>query len=279
MEGLSSRLKAVICHSQALLKRLQEYERLAENPVDNAFARGRVLAAIAAADFPDSELRSELGRWLTGERSAVEKDQEEFRYRFGTQFAESLTGFGLKARGQLPVLRVGMFSVRLDLSAGSAALFWGPEVELLKAGVALLPVGLAETIDRWTRDLKAKATEPARMRKSLYEAYRRSCVLLGVEEGSRVLVADALAELVMMLQPKSFRQDPARARFVEYPRVRFSYDLYCLRSAAHDETAPARLRLHVANFDATTEKSKAIWVPDNQDGDGTYYSYISFGGQ
>jgi len=268
-------LKAVVSHSQSLLKRLKEYERLCENPVDSAFSRSRSLAAFDASvqEFPDSELKSELGRWLVEERAQVAKDQEEFRYQFGTRFASALAEQGLKAKGQMPVLRVGMFSVRLDLAAGKASVFWGPEVELLKSGLPLRPSELAETLSRWTSDLKAKATEPEKMRKSLRDAYRRACGALGVEEGSRILLADALAELVMLLQPKGFRQDPARARFVEYPRVRFSYDLFRLRAE------PGAMRLHVANFDATLEKSGAIWVPDNEEGEGTCYSYVSFGGQ
>ena len=38
----------------------------------------------------------------------------------------------------------------------------------------------------------------------------------------------------------------------------------------------SQLQLSVATFDSTTEKSKSIWVPDNEAGTGTYYSYVSF---
>jgi hypothetical protein len=80
----------------------------------------------------------------------------------------------------------------------------------------------------------------------------------------------------MLQQPPGFRLNPTQEKFVEYPRIRFSYDLFRLRQAGQFQAGEDRLKLHVANFDATTEKAKALWVPDNEAGDGTHYSYVSF---
>jgi hypothetical protein len=92
-----------------------------------------------------------------------------------------------------------------------------------------------------------------------------------------VFLLDLLSELVLLMQPESFRLNPAQEKFVEYPRVRFSYDLFRLKQAGAFTVGDVQLKLHVANFDATTEKAKALWVPDSEEGDGTHYSYISFG--
>jgi len=110
----------------------------------------------------------------------------------------------------------------------------------------------------------------------LQAAYRRLCGLGGLNEGTRVFLLDLLSELVLLMQPESFRLNPAQEKFVEYPRVRFSYDLFRLKQAGAFAVDGMQLKLHVANFDATTEKAKALWVPDSEEGDGTHYSYISF---
>ncbi len=182
----------------------------------------------------------------------------------------------MAVRGQLPLLRVGLFTVRADFEAGRATIFWGPEVEKLKSGLSLAPAGLAATLRKWNERLKQKSVEPAKLGQRLHAAYRRYCGLGGLPDGTRVFLLDLLSELVLLMQPESFRLNPAQEKFVEYPRVRFSYDLFRLKQAGAFIVGDAQLKLHVANFDATTEKAKALWVPNSEDGEGTHYSYISF---
>jgi hypothetical protein len=187
-----------------------------------------------------------------------------------------LEGSGMSVRGQLPVLRVGLYTLRVDFDAGSATAYWGPEIEKLRSGMRLEPAELARTLWKWDESLKAKATAPERLLRSLRAAYRRNLAVHGLAEGTRVFLLDLLGELVLLLQPESFRLNPSQEKFVEYPRVRFSYDLYRLRQSGSFAVGHAHMKLHVANFDATTEKAKALWVPDNESGEGTHYSYVSF---
>ncbi|MFO7675821.1 MAG: hypothetical protein R6X12_05860, partial [bacterium] len=84
---------------------------------------------------------------------------------------------------------------------------------------------------------------------------------------------ELLSELILLIQPEAFRADPVRRRFLEYPRVQFSHDLYRLRQSPPGGEAP---RLHVAAFDSTTSRAKALWVPDNDQGEGTNYSHLSY---
>ncbi|UCG41826.1 MAG: hypothetical protein JSU73_08015 [candidate division WOR-3 bacterium] len=280
MEGLLARLRDVAASSQKLQKRLTAYRELLDRPVDNAFARERELAAIGrmVEGFPDAEVKNELAAWLESESRSVAEHRDEFRFRFGTALNASLKQAGLDAHGQLPSLRVGLFTVRVDFDSGKATVFWGPEVEKLKTGLPLSPEGLSRALKAWTEDLKSKSIPPDKFRKMLVQAYQRVVVIKGLGAGARVPLTEVSAELVMMMQPASFRADPSKSRFVEYPRVRFSYDLYRLRSAATADRA-VKLRLHVATFDATTRKTTAIWVPDNLEGEGTYYAYLSVGGE
>jgi len=226
--------------------------------------------------FPDSEVRQKLAEWCRSESAAIEQSRAEFRFEFGRQLLAGLEGSGLTVRGQLPLLRVGLFTVRADFEAGSATVFWGPEIERLKSGLKLAPAELATTLRKWNERLKQKSVEPAKLATRLQAAYRRFCAIGGLNEGTRVFLLDLLSELVLMMQPESFRLNPAQEKFVEYPRVRFSYDLFRLKQAGAFAVGDAQLKLHVANFDATTEKAKALWVPDSEEGDGTHYSYISF---
>lgn len=279
MEGLIGILRDTALRFQKVAKILSAYERFLAEPVKNANERERTLDELEklVAGFPEGELKGRMTKWLKEERGKVVQAKEEFRFEFGRQLLTSLDGSGMKVQGQLPVLRVGLFSFRVDFSSGKATIFWGPEIERLKSGVKLEPTGLAKLLRAYQESLEKKAMkEPMEFLARLWNGYQRLCILRGLPEGERVFLIDLLEELVLMMQPEGFKINPVRERFVEYPRIRFSYDLYLLKRSGVRSVAQRQVRFSVANFDATTEKSKALWVPDNEEGDGTYYSYISF---
>ena len=278
MEKLLARLKNSAVLSQRIAKRLVAYHGLLSEPVSNAFRREKALNEIKRLmqALPDTELHRMVEEWCSKEQTLVAQGKEEFRFRFGTNMANGLNAAGLKVKGQLPVLRVGMFSLRVDFASGTAIVFWGPEVERLKGGVSLAPDELVKILVSWTKNLGKRASDPVKLKSQLFDAYHRILVLNGLEPGTRIPLLDILAELVLLIQPRSFRVNPARAKFVEYPRVRFSYDLYRLKTSGEPMKGKEQLRLHVATFDATTQKTRALWVPNNEEGEGTYYSYISF---
>ncbi len=278
MEELFLLLTRLATNSQKLLQRLAGYRKLLAEPVNNAYYREKELVVLAnlITEFPEAEVRSILTKWLEEERMRVEKDKEEFRFGFGQRLATGLEQSNLRLRGQLPVLRVGMFSLRLDFAQGRGQLFWGPEVERLKVLSRLVPEELVKVLVQWTNSLKENSEEPERLLKGIINAYHKVCLVQGVTVGGRVALLDVLGELVLAMQPKAFRANPAQENFREYPRFRFSYDLYRLKTSGELSKIEAKFKLHVATFDATTDKTKALWVPDNEEGEGTYYSHVSF---
>ncbi|MGQ9707431.1 MAG: hypothetical protein ACUVUR_00960 [bacterium] len=279
MEGLVAILKELSARSQQITRRLTLYQRLLPEPVRNAYERERLLLEIEKdiASFAEGEVKRQLAEWLNEEMAKVQEAKEEFRFDFGRRILSGLEGSGLEVKGQLPFLRVGFFSVRADFSTGKAIIFWGPEIEQLKSGVKLEPLTLAKLLRTYQEGLMKRAVkEPQEFLSRLYQGYQRICLLRSLPEGERVFLIDLLSELVLLQQPEGFRINPTRERFVEYPRIRFSYDLYLLKCSGLRTVAGRKIRLSVANFDATVRKERALWVPDSDEGEGTYYSHISF---
>ncbi|MEO0077921.1 MAG: hypothetical protein ABIK86_02865 [candidate division WOR-3 bacterium] len=278
MEGLVELLESLSGQAEKLAKRLRAYRPLLSDPVSNASLRAKAVEEIGrlAQVFPDSEAKNQVLDWLKEETAAVEKSREEFRFEFGRKLVAGLDGSGLAIRGQLPMLRIGFFTLRTDFDAGTATVFWGPEVEKLKSGLKLVPAELARTLRAYQDALREKSVEPARLAELMHSAYGRIVKFNNLPPGTRVFLLDLLAEITMLIQPPAFRLNPVQEKFVEYPRVRFSFDLFRLRQAGYFQVGDDRMKLHVANFDATTEKARALWVPDNEEGEGTHYSYVSF---
>ncbi|MFO7676762.1 MAG: hypothetical protein R6X12_10650, partial [bacterium] len=254
MDRILDGVKAIVTTGQKLARLLAAYRRLVAGSAAPTADREKALDGIAAAAtaLASPDLRAELDRWLGEERARVAVAREEFRFGFGGGLAAALGELGLTPRGQLPVVRAGLFSLRVDFEAGSAALYWGPEVEKLASGIGLASAVIARAVSDEQALLRKRAVEPERLGGLLREAYRRWCLVTGQAPGARAPLIELLSELILLIQPEAFRADPVRRRFLEYPRVQFSHDLYRLRQSPPGGEAP---RLHVAAFDSTTSRA------------------------
>jgi hypothetical protein len=278
MEKWALLLKEIAKKAKIITKRLESYEKNKES------AKGGLNIHILEKNlndikkqliaFPDSEIKSGLVKWTDDETEFIKKTKEEFRFQFGNQLKEFLEKDGLILKGQLPLLRAGFYSLKLDFELGFAALYWGPEIQTIKTKIPFSVQEIYQTLHNFNEQLKKRATSPQDFLKNLHQAYQRYTSFNPPKaDGNKVLLIDLLSELVLISQPSSFRADPSKTKFREYSRIQFSYDLYCLRQSRDVLQA---MRLSVATFDATIDKAKSIWVPDNEKGDGTYYSYIAF---
>ncbi len=268
-------LKEIAEKAKIISKRLESYQKIKEQPAANTHILEKNLNEIKKllTTFPESEIKSNLSKWTDEENEFIKNTKEEFRFQFGNQLKELLEKDGLILKGQLPLLRAGFYTLKLDFELGLAALYWGPEIQTIKAKIPLSVQEIYQTLYNFNEQLKKRTTSPQDFLKSLHQAYQRYTSFNNITFGNKVLLIDLLSELVLISQPSSFRTDPSKTKFREYSRIQFSYDLYCLRQTVSQGST---LRLSVATFDATTDKAKSIWIPDNETGEGTYYSYIAF---
>jgi hypothetical protein len=278
MEKWASLLKEIAKRAKITAKRFELYAKIKEQPVANINILEKNLNEIKklVSTFPDSEIKSNLLTWTQEETEFIKHTKEEFRYRFGNELKELLVKDGLALKGQLPLLRVGFYSLKLDFDLGLATLYWGPEIQTIKSKISLSVQEIYKTLYSFDEQIKKRAAQSQDFLKSIHQAYLRYTMFNNLAHDSKILLTDLLSELVLISQPASFRADPAKDKFRDYSRIQFSYDLYNLKKSEKFEIGKSKLRLSVATFDATTDKAKSIWVPDNETGDGTYYSYITF---
>lgn len=280
MENWASRLKEINKQAKIMAKKIETYQKIKEptqgKPTLHLLEKNLLAIKQLTNNFPDSEIKSGLLRWVEGENEFLKKTKEEFRYQFGAELKELLAKDGIGLKGQLPVLRASFYTLKLDFELGLGALYWGPEIQTIKAKIPLSVNNIYQTIHNFNERIKKQSIAPQDLLKNLHRAYERYTTFNNIRYGGKVLLIDLLSELVLLSQPSSFRTDPSRDKFREYSRVQFSYDLYNLKKNERVEIGKSKLRLSVATFDATTDKAKSIWVPDNETGDGTFYSFIAF---
>lgn len=274
MDTILETLRNLAKTSNRLQKLIKDYAKLQEKAAENAYLLEKRIAEIKRAthNLPESELKQNIHSWIKQAESDVTKAKEDFKFQFAEQLQILLKQDGRTMRGHFPLLRIGLYTLRLNFDLGEATLFFGPEVERIGLKIAFTPQKIYEALKRFDDSLQTIKESPHDLYEKLHAAYERRLALSGKQYGEKVLVTDVLHEFVMLQQSKKFLIDPQKSHFRDYSRVKLSYMLYYLKKekALHD------MHLHVATFDATTNKQHSVWVPDNEEGEGTHYTYISF---
>lgn len=260
---------------QALEKMLAGYEKNRSLTGISPYARERDLTKISelAGVLPEFEAKKSLHTWLENEKKAVETAKDDFRFNFGQDLKKLCAIEGFPVRGQYPLLRVGIYTLKLNFEFGRAELFFGPEIEKVKAGLPLEPAALTEFIQNHHRELNSDNFDPAGFGRELRDAYCKKIGTAGKSSAEKIPILEAFREMVLGRQKPQFLADPRKENFREYPRVLFAFELYRLRQA---DVPGLGLHLFTATFDATADRLAALWVPDNDTGDGTYYSHLAF---
>jgi DNA-binding transcriptional MerR regulator len=258
-----------------IVKLLDSYEKACSDPVDNAYIIEKKISELEKniAALSDRDERDVLKNWLDSAKNSVSKLKDDFRFKFGQQLKNLFGKDGQKIRGQYPLLRIGFFTLKLNFEFGDATLFFGPEIERLRSKIPLQPKAIYDAIRQYEQSIRETNFDASRTFEDLYEAYKRCLIVAGKSSGDKIWITEVLKEYVFSKQSKQFMIDPSKEHFHGYPRAKLSYMLYRLKHANATERG---LRLHVATFDATVDKSRSFWVPDNEEGEGTHYEYMSF---
>ncbi len=218
----------------------------------------------------ETTLYNEIKVFCDQEQEKVNKFKEEFHFGLGTKLKELFTGFG-ELKGQLPVLRIKFYTIRFDFSNGEAVVWWGPEKELIKK-VTLEAEVIYQTITTFDKSLSSIWKTPEDFTKILKSAYQRFIKINNLDSSAKIGLLEILTECVILIQNRSFQSDPTKSHFTDYSRIQYSCDLYKMKT-----TAPQpNVQLAVATFAITEDRTKSLWVPDNEQGDGTYYQSIAF---
>uniref|UniRef100_A0A7C4TGG3 Uncharacterized protein n=1 Tax=candidate division WOR-3 bacterium TaxID=2052148 RepID=A0A7C4TGG3_UNCW3 len=275
MKEIVEGFKGLIKNSNRINRLLNSYARLKEKPVENVYLIEKKLSEISklANNLPDFSLKNSLINWLEQEKLVIEKAKEDFRFLVGERIKELFQKDNIVIRGQFPNLRIGFYTLNLNFEFGEAILYFGPQIERIKSKISLEPQTIYKVIKSYDEDLKKVKFEPREFHYDMKKAYKRRIILSGKTYGEKIPLLDILNEYVLLKQSPQFFIDPKKENFSEFSRIKLSYLLYLYKNSELSERKP---HFYVATFDATTDKRRALWIPDNEEGEGTYYSYISF---
>jgi hypothetical protein len=274
-DNLIQSLEALSKRNMKLLRAMREYAKLNEHPVENAYILEKKIMTISSLveDMSPSDIRGSVMAWLDSQRREIEQEKDEIKFQFGNRLQELCKTGGIEVRGQYPLLRLGLYTLKLNFELGEATLYFGPEIEKIGTKIPVQAEVIYDLVIKHRRDISADDAGLDEITRDLRLAYERCTRRDGKDYGEKMLIMDVLQEYVFMKQSKKFAVDARRQNFREYPREKMSFMLYQLRSRGN---AARGMHLHVATFDATVDKAKALWVPEDEEGAGTHYEYITF---
>ncbi len=275
MKEIVEQLKELIKVANRITKLIASYEKLKEKSIENAYVRERKLSEISKiiSDLPDFSVKNALIDWLAQERQEIEKAKEEFRFVFGEKLRDLFQQDNRTIKGQYPILRTGFYTIVLNFEFGEANLFFGPEIEKVKAKMPLEPVAIYRNIKEFDGELKKTKFDPKEFYLDLQNAYQRRLALSNKKYGDKVLIMDVLSEYVILKQSAQFFTDPRKDNYHEFSRIKLAYLFYLFKNSEYPDT---NIHLYTATLDATADRKLAIWIPDNEEGEGTYCSYLAF---
>ncbi|MGB9719957.1 MAG: hypothetical protein ACPL28_00545 [bacterium] len=278
MKQIIEGFKSLIKQSGRVNKLLNAYQRLKEKSIENVYLLEKKLNELSkeAISLPDFPLKNSLISWLNNEKNEVEKAKEDFHFLLGEQIKNLFQKDNKILKGQYPILRVGFYTIKLDFEFGEVTLYFGPEIEKIKSKIPLEPEAIYQSVKKFDEEIRKTKFDAKEFYLDLQKAYKKRIVLSNKPYGEKMPLVDVLNEYVMLKQPPQFFVDPKKENFREFSRVTLAYLLYLFRKS---EISKSGSHLYVATFDATTDKGHSIWIPDNEEGEGTYCSYISFEGQ
>lgn len=163
-------------------------------------------------------------------------------------------------------------AIEIDKSAGSANIKFGHD-KLNEKPLPLDPQRIFSAYKNAEKSLVERKIDHSKLLELLYKACQRVVSSAGRTQEAHANIVDCYLELVWLKQSDSFRRNPSKNSFVDYPRPYFAFDLLQLRKQNLLSYNSHRLQFGTATIDATGNRLRSIWIPETSE-TGRYYMDI-----
>jgi len=262
-----------------LEKYLKEAEGLERDIEKNAYLMEERFVKIdeRLAQLRDlKELREDLQRthdFVEEKKRLLDPAKQRLRNYLGAELDRRFREQGWQIAGNVPELRVGLFTLDFLLTQGQVRIWYGPRIETL--GKARLSIdAITDTVTVLHKEMEgASFGEEDEFLKLLFDAYGRCITREGLGHGATVPIIRWLGEIAWQKQDKKFLADPRREHFKSYGRTQLSYDLFRLKGRQY---SAYELHLGIASREQTKRTEENLWVPQSPRGDGTHFASVCF---
>jgi len=217
-----------------------------------------------------SSILDECESFLNLAKEEIAGQKEVYKTKLGNMLAMALPD--IKIVGQLPKLKVGLFTLEFLLGKNEVKIWYGPQFELVQR-LNLIKADLPSALKELYNKLEKEGLKGETLVALLWQAYKRSLAEKGLGFGTPLSIKDIFPYLIWLQQKNNFWLHPKRSQFKEYSRMQLSFDLFRTPQRTYKDY---EFRLIIASREQTKNKADFLWVPANWQGEGYCFAAISF---
>ena len=242
----------------AVIKPLESALRALKDPHRNAVALAEAGTLLENAP-PDLTLPTGYQKIVRRLRAVADEKLSELEFAFARDLREAFKERGLKLAGSPTELIADLFVIKLDMRRKQVEMTFSRQ-PVTEKKIRLSVEQVLATYERARRDICERKVDLGELLQELFEAYQRALKLTGRQMGTRMSIVDCYRELVLVRQPLSFRKNPSKQSFHDYPKTHFAYDMLQLRRQQKMSHEGHRLNLGTATIDVGSDTARAMFL-------------------
>ncbi len=250
-------------------------EKPAMDKIEQAGKSSRVLDSAIEQHGANDPAVEALRSLVESARSVSAKLQAETRDEFSKKIQEEMGKVNLSLTGHFPILKVSYYDLEIDFSKNSVIIWWGPQQEKV-ARCRCDGLEVTQKVLEHMQGLRKNAFDPKEHIGKLLQAYRAVVAKEGKKMGDPVPIVQVHLETLILMQGRSFIEEPSRQSFSDYGRCLFSFDLYRMMNSGCMRFRNLEMGVTTSTIAKTNRRGDFIWVPTNETGEGATRSEILF---
>lgn len=241
-----------------IIKPLENALRALKDPHRNAVA---LMEAVALLEKASTDLTLPAGYQKTVRQLRALSDEKlsELEFAFARDLREAFKEKGLKLSGTPSELIADLFVIKVDMRRKQVEMTFSRQ-PVTEKKIKLSVEQVINAFERAQREICERSVDANELLEDLFEAYQRVLKLMGKQMGARASIVDCYRELVLVRQPLSFRKNPSKQSFRDYPKTHFAFDMLQLRRRQKMTHQGHRLNLGTATIDVGSDTARAMFL-------------------
>jgi hypothetical protein len=242
-----------------IIKPLENAVRALKDPHKNAVA---LAESVALLEIPPIELDlpENYDSLISQLKTIADENLSELEFTFARDLREAFAEKGITLGGNSAAeLIAELFVIKVDMRRKQVDMTFSRQPVTDKK-IKLNVEQVVAVYERARKEICERNIDSKVLLSELFEAYNRVLKLAEKPIGTRTIIVDCYRELIMVRQPASFRKTPSKAKFLDYPKTHFAYDMMQLRRLQQMTFDGHRLNLGTATIDVGSDSARAMFL-------------------
>ncbi len=257
-----------------IIKPLENAVRALKDPHKNAVALAEACVALEIPPI-ELELPDDYQKSVENLKAIADENLAELEFTFARDLREAFSEKGITLGGNsASELIAELFVIKVDMRRKQVDMTFSRQPVTDKK-IKLNVEQVVATYERARKDICERNVDLYGLLGELFEAYTRVLKLTEKQIGTRTIIVDCYRELIMVRQPASFRKTPSKAKFVDYPKTHFAFDVMQLRKNQAMIFDGHHLNLGTATIDVGSDSAKAMFLATDAN-EGQFIQHLYF---